>query len=572
MGMVDNYREYRKNKPNYKDWSDERAQKEAKRINYLKKNNITPEQYKTDIERAKTVLHAVDAMDEFSQSRAEEMEMTVQSAQNGVTQLSSLAGFALGGLSLTSKNIKGAVDNLLSNKQFSPLLLVPALLYVIPVIGASSIFSIFCAKQETKASRLGRAEAINKKLNSPKQFAVLTQEQNEQVEKIAKTIEISQKDVKKENKTSGGFGITNSIKTILFGNKENEAKLKELNEKFNQNAQNIQSDTLLSQEQIEEAKKDKQLVQNVVEKIDIASQEYAEDVELATTTFSMLALGSGGGLGALTKYILNKTKIPKDKSNKIAIAIAAAVGIAGTIWSTSVQKEASRVARYKVKQDFLSNPEKLAYVDDEFIKQEPDVKVETKKKPNFVKFLIQAYKDNKEYKQYKKEHDIEQLKLTKAREEIELTPEQEKRAIQLQNNVFKMFNKADEKSQVYSESTEALGEITQTVGGLVGMIPGLLGYAKSLKDKNIAGSVISVVCAFVPAFALNILVTKEQKSASKVADMLAINEMDDYKHFADYSNNNSASSSEQQDTKKEEPQKAQKQQNIQSPMLQQALN
>ena len=104
MGMVDNYREYRKNKPNYKDWSDERAQKEAKRINYLKKNNITPEQYKTDIERAKTVLHAVDAMDEFSQSRAEEMEMTVQSAQNGVTQLSSLAGFALGGLSLTSKN------------------------------------------------------------------------------------------------------------------------------------------------------------------------------------------------------------------------------------------------------------------------------------------------------------------------------------------------------------------------------------------------------------------------------------------------------------------------------------
>ena len=240
--------------------------------------------------------------------------------------------------------------------------------------------------------------------------------------------------------------------------------------------------------------------------------------------------------------------------------------------STSVQKEASRVARYKVKQDFLSNPEKLAYVDDEFIKQEPDVKVETKKKPNFVKFLIQAYKDNKEYKQYKKEHDIEQLKLTKAREEIELTPEQEKRAIQLQNNVFKMFNKADEKSQVYSESTEALGEITQTVGGLVGMIPGLLGYAKSLKDKNIAGSVISVVCAFVPTFALNILVTKEQKSASKVADMLAINEMDDYKHFADYSNNNSASSSEQQDTKKEEPQKAQKQQNIQSPMLQQALN
>ncbi len=98
-----------------------------------------------------------------------------------------------------------------------------------------------------------------------------------------------------------------------------------------------------------------------------------------------------------------------------------------------------------------------------------------------------------------------------------------------------MFNKVDEKSQTYSESTEALGEIVQTCGSLIAMIPGVLGYAKSLKNKNMLTGAISLVGAVLPAIILNIIVTKEQKSASKVASMLAIKELDDYRQFADYS-------------------------------------
>ena len=543
MGIIENYKEYRKNKPQYKDWADKRAQEEAKRINYLKKNNITPDKFESDIKRAKTVLNAVDVMDEYSQSRAEEMEMTVQTAQSGVMQLSNYASLGLAALSLLSKNIREAADNLFANKKFSPLLLIPALLYIVPVIGTAIFFSIFSAKQETKASRLGRAEAINKKLTSPKQFAILTDEQNKQVEEIAKGINITKKDVKKENKTTNGAGILNSIKTLFTHNKENEAKIKELNEQFNNDVNNVNSNKELTKEQIEEAKKDKQLVQNVIEKIDIASQEYAEDVELATSTVSVLALGTGGGIGALTKFILNKMKIPANKSNMISIITGAVIGFAGAIWAASVQKQASRVARYKVKQDFLSNPEKLVYVNDELIKNDADIEIQKNKKPNFFKFLIQVFKDNSEYKKYKKEHDIEQLKLSKAREQIEITPEQEKRAKQLQNNVFKMFNKVDEKSQTYSESTEAIGEIVQSVGSLLAMIPGLFGYTKNLMNKNFKGSIISMAVAMLPPIILNIIVTKEQKSASKVADMLAINEMDNYKYFADYSDSVTLSNS-----------------------------
>ena len=116
MGIIENYKEYRKNKPQYKDWADKRAQEEAKRINYLKKNNITPDKFESDIKRAKTVLNAVDVMDEYSQSRAEEMEMTIQTTKDGIVQLASYASLGLTALSLLSKNIREAADNLLANK------------------------------------------------------------------------------------------------------------------------------------------------------------------------------------------------------------------------------------------------------------------------------------------------------------------------------------------------------------------------------------------------------------------------------------------------------------------------
>lgn len=545
MGIISNYKEYRKNKPKYKDWADNRTLQEAKRLEYIKNNPINPEIKKLDTERAKTILNAVDTMDEFSQSRAEEMEMTIQAAKSAALEIGSIAGMGLTALSLASKNIRQAADSLVDKGKFSPLLIIPAALYLVPTLSTSTIMSIFSAKMETRASRLGRAEAMNKKLISSKQFATLTDEQNAKVQEIAKNINITAKDAKKENKATKGLGVLQSIKILISKDKESEQRLKEINNSIEKDLENVKKDQPLSLEQIEEAKKDKQLIQNVIEKIDIASQDYAEDVELATGTFTALALGSGGGIGLLTKAILNKAKIPNEKSTMIAGAIGLITTLAGAIWATSIQKEASRVARFKVKQDFLANPDKFIYVDDEKIKNNPDVKTQQEKKPNFFKFLIQVYKDNKEYKKYQKENQVKQLKISKAREQIELTPEQEKRAKQLQNNVFKMFHKADEKSQIYSESTEAIGEIVESVGGTISMIPGLIGLSKGMNKvldintnginkKHIFGTVVSFVAMLVPPIILNILVTKEQKSASKVANMLAIDEMNDYKNFADY--------------------------------------
>ena len=61
--------------------------------------------------------------------------------------------------------------------------------------------------------------------------------------------------------------------------------------------------------------------------------------------------------------------------------------------------------------------------------------------------------------------------------------------------------------------------------------------SSKISFKNIG--VINILKAIIPiivSIGFNIYITKEQKNASKVADMIAINEMGDYRHFADYSN------------------------------------
>ena len=46
---------------------------------------------------------------------------------------------------------------------------------------------------------------------------------------------------------------------------------------------------------------------------------------------------------------------------------------------------------------------------------------------------------------------------------------------------------------------------------------------------------MAVMLSSLPSIGVNAYITKEQKKASRVADMLAINELSDYRQFADYS-------------------------------------
>lgn len=536
MEMLDSYKDYRKHRPEYNEWKNNQEELEAKRLAYVKEEGVDEFQKKEGLKRAKAVLNAVDIMDEYSQSRAEDAEIVVQSITNQVAALAVYPGMGLGAL-IGYKALKGSV-----NKEFK--VLMGAL--VGGIASAAIIQPLLAqwgAKKETQASQNGRFEAMTKDLSCVKQFAVLDDKQEEEVENIAKTIDVPKKEAQKLNRANGG--IFKAIKFLIKGEedeitkarKEFKKTLKEDEEKFDK--------VQLSEKQIEEAKRDQQLIQNVVEKIDIASQEYAEDVELATDALNAAGLGSGAVLGAALYKILGLFKVSNKKRLYSALGLGGVLAVGASVLATKLQKQASRVGRFKAKQDFINNPDKLIYVDNEKAKDKDPAPYKTdNKKPAFFKFIAQLFKENKEYNDYIKENSTKIKQEARAREQIELTPEQEKRARQLQQNVFKMFNKLDDKSQKYAEHIEALGETVQNIVSSAATLFMMSGLKDLLKISGSTATDITkgfkplyrnIAIAFPFVTALNIYVTKEQKKASRVADMLAVKETEDYRHFVDYS-------------------------------------
>lgn len=548
MEALTNYIDYRKNKPSYKSWKNSQDEKEAKRLAYIEKYGISEEQKQNDIKRAKAVLNAVDIMDEYSQSRAEETEMLTQPVMQTIASITSTLGMGLGFLLVSNKKIGKLLSNLSKQKNIEKNILYMGLATLsgaitsLPIMLASYVWG---TKKEIEASRIGRHEAMNKDLASAKQFAILNDEQVAKRDEISKTIKIDEKDAKKATAHVGGINsILKSLKNLVLKNKEYEKSKEEFNKKLQEDRAKF--DTVeVSEEQLLEAKKDQQLISNVVEKIDIASQDYAENIELATSAISTLALGSGGLLGFITNKIIKNINF---KNPNIKKGLPYVIGLGATcalsLIGVKLQKDGSRVARFKVKQDFLNNPEKLYYVDDEKVKNEDGSKHRSAHKAlNIFKFIPQALKDHREYKQYLKENNIKDKQKRLAQEQIELTPEQEKRAKQLQNNVFKTFNAVDDKSQKYSESTELMGEGALSIVSLLASIIPIATITKSLNNISPETPVfkragISSIAAFAPIILANALITKEQKNASRVADMLALKELEDVRNYVDYSENN----------------------------------
>ena len=123
----------------------------------------------------------------------------------------------------------------------------------------------------------------------------------------------------------------------------------------------------------------------MVRRIDVASQDYAENTELATNTITTLALGTGGLAGWLSHKIMKGLKIKGNGmvSKAIPWVVGATLPLVAGIYSAKIQKQASRIGRYKIKQEMLNNPAELVYVEDKDIASS-DVKTFEKHKKSLV--------------------------------------------------------------------------------------------------------------------------------------------------------------------------------------------
>ena len=537
MSMFGDYKNYRALIPEYNNWKENRDKTEAKRIKYLKENPkaINSE----DIQKSKTLLRAIDIMDEYSQKRAEDMEMATEVVTGEVLELALLGGAALGFGVSRIKAVNKFLTRIFKNNKNKEIMTAAIPSVIGGIIGTVAVFPLeaWAAKAQVSASKKGRYEAMRKDLKNPNGFAMLTPEQIQEAKRRAEkmALEEEKKPLMKNLKES-----FSTVKEMTIGSKEYQQQRKLFEYELEEHKQHLNEE--LSPKDIENAKKDQQLLTNLIEKIDIASQDYAENAELATQGVLIGATAFSGLFSMISAKISDKLKIKS--GNAIANILGFIAIIGSSIFATQIQKEASRVGRFKVKQELMQNPEQLIYVDDKNIANIKDIQIEQKEKPGFFKFLQKLWKDNKEYQKYKKTSAKEEKRLYKAIETLNLSPEQLKDAKRLQRNTFMAFNEVDENSQKYSENIEALGQsLMYPLGLITGGIGVALGFkflkrnAKSTLEQanNFIKYIMTVIgTSIVPSVLMNAYITKEQKKASRVADMMAINNLKDYRHFADY--------------------------------------
>lgn len=537
MSAFGDYKAYKKYEPAYPGWKYERDLTESKRQEYLRRHPESIDQ--NDIQRGKVLIRAIDVMDEYSQKRAEDMEVATETAVGYGLDAAIFGGAAVGAVVGNLKPVKNALMKHLGKDKYSKYVGKGLPLGIGALAGMIAAFPMYAwaAKAEVAASRRGRFEAMRKDLKNPKGFAVLTETQIKEAEQKAQNIVI-------DNGKKSPFSISNGFKTLkemATDSKEYRAHKKQFDLELLEAEKHMNDE--MTPEEILKAKKDQQLLTKLVEKIDIASQDYAENAELATQALVVGTLGFGTLFNLLLSKALKAMKIKSEgKITAIAQIVAAIIPVILSIASAQIQKQASRVGRFKIKQDLLNNPSKLVYVADENIADLKDVNVIQDRKEGLFKFLAHAWENNKEYNNYKKTTAKQEEKFYKAIETLELTPEQMKDAQTLQRNTFKTFNKVDEKSQKYSESIEALGQaITLPISLIftaVGLIIGTKYLTKGVKSNsklemasNFSKYLTAILLSILPSIGINAIITKEQKKASRIADMLAINEMSDYRHF-----------------------------------------
>jgi len=538
MSMFGDYKAYKKFEPSYAEWKYNRNVMEAKRNAYLSKHPELINQ--NDIQRGQILLRAIDVMDEYSQKRAENMEAATESVISMGLDLAFFGGGILGGLLGTIKPIGEFFQKFASKGNKHAKLIgigIPAVIG--GLLGTLAAFPLMAwgAKAEVSASRKGRFEAMRKELDNPNGFAVLTDKQIKEAGEKARYIIL---DDKKgfTKKIKNGFS---SVKEMALDSKEYKQQKLEFEKELEQDEKLI--DKKMSDEEILSAKRDQQLLTKLVEKIDIASQDYAENSELATQTATGIVGATGGILSVGVGKILNLMKVKSaEKIKTILYILSASALLVMGIFSAQINKHASRVGRFKVKQELLNNPNNFIYVDDEKANEIKDFEVKQDKKLNILSFLKTAWKNNQEYKNYKKTVGKEERKFFKAVENIKLSPEQIKEAKKLQKNTFRTFNKVDENSQKYAESIEALGtSIAYPITTLFSIIASIFAipYLQKAamtnkqieKTQNYTKYFGIIVLSLIPAIIINAIITKEQKKASRIADMKAIEELNDFRKF-----------------------------------------
>ncbi len=199
-----------------------------------------------------------------------------------------------------------AVKNL--GKKIGLGAIIPITLGIISFIGST----IFATKLQVNSSRIARWQS-REQLKNPKYFVEYTPEQ---IEQAKQTVE------QKEQQEKGFI-------SKLFKKKERSSLIQII--KDNKNYQQWKkTDTdeskiverELTQDELIQAQKDKEVIQRITKIINNKAEDYSENMEVAADTLIMGTPFLGGAIGALISFIGNKTgildRLAEKNINKLA--------------------------------------------------------------------------------------------------------------------------------------------------------------------------------------------------------------------------------------------------------------
>ena len=501
MGQfLNSINEVRKNYHKYDTWEQKQADRRAQK-EYLSHNLEIPQDklYLTQ-KRAETVIRATEIMDARSEDNCQNMEQLT-----GMISVIPILGLTFmqepiirfADKQLTS-NLKKRVQNLelelrslphnnpeyetkrkelvnLSKRTnaLSRKIRNNSTYAIMGLMFASAIGMILWGNaQQKEASRIGRYQAKQNELKDLENFVIYTPEQIEKAQEIAKTIP----DEKEKNSFSK---IISELKELQKDKAAYKAWLAQKDSDEIDKLKSIQ----LSPSQLQKAQENQELIVDIVKDINIKAEEYSENVENSFDTLGTLSWLIAAPVGFGINKLLKLAKANKNIRNAVSIAIPILTPLIIQMQGTIEEKNASRIGRYKARQDLLKNPGRLMAFSKEEMMQAEHIKAEPQKQSLLQKiggsfsFLISYFKDKSEYETYKKTIRTENEKLQKALKEIGISESQRAEAQALQKNLFIAFDEIDEMSQRYSEDIEAGTEIAREIGSTLWTLGSMAGLA-----------------------------------------------------------------------------------------------
>lgn len=569
MEAVKNLSHIKNNWSTYHKWENEQQQGDAKKEQLLKSKPPNEKQLNEAKKYGHTLINAVNIMDQISINKSENAMIAINSGFGIFAWLAAGAGTGLG--YLLSKMTGGK----------SPKIAAYAGYCASAIIVAGAL-DFLIAHYEKMSTRVARFQTRNKELKDPRNFVMYNDEQLKKAKEIAAQSEVPE-DITQDSTLKESLNPIKTYKKSLQTIKELKDSYGEYKDwhkdytKYEKEKSEIFEKTEFTRDELTKAQKDKDKILSAIKKLESTSNNYEINADLAVhfVALTLSCIGVVGGfllsrsLGKLAEQKALTGALKKNNFIDYLSRAAIPAGILGSILAAGplvkLSKESSRLGRHKAKTELLNDETNfIAHSEDEKAKiqftSSPEKKTEKlyQRVINDFKEIFDLKKEFKEYESYKKTKLKEDLKLQAALKQIEASPEQLEDAKIFQEQVFKAFEKIDDKTESFVDDTNAATNcIKQVVSGVLCAganlvticlfgkklakftpnkeIPGFfegLKLSKNLSMKELTA--IFIAPFIITRFLILIMdaVTAEiKKKACKIGIMSAMQDLDDPRNF-----------------------------------------